>query len=49
LRFRLRHNDLTHYNAVQKLLYLGVMVVGILIVISGLVLWKPVQFFSELA
>ena len=32
----------------QKILYLGVMLVGILIVISGLALWKPVQF-SELA
>src|SRR5215475_210161 len=48
LRFRLRHDDLTHYNAVQKVLYLGVMAVGVLIVISGLALWKPVQF-SELA
>jgi len=44
LRFRLGHDDLTHYNAVQKVLYLGVMLVGILIVISGLALWKPVQF-----
>jgi len=48
LRFRLAHDDLTHYNAVQKILYLGVMAIGILIVISGLSLWKPVQF-SELA
>ena len=48
LHFRLAHDDLTHYNAVQKILYLGVMAVGILIVISGLALWKPVQF-SELA
>jgi thiosulfate reductase cytochrome b subunit len=48
LRFRLQHDDLTHYNAVQKVLYLGVMAVGIVIVISGLALWKPVQF-SELA
>ena len=48
LRFRLSHDDLTHYNAVQKILYLGVMLIGICIVISGLVLWKPVQF-SELA
>jgi thiosulfate reductase cytochrome b subunit len=48
LRFRLAHDDLTHYNAVQKILYLGVMLVGILIVITGLSLWKPVQF-SELA
>jgi thiosulfate reductase cytochrome b subunit len=48
LRFRLAHDDLTHYNAVQKMLYLGIMLIGILIVISGLALWKPVQF-SELA
>ncbi len=48
LRFRLRHDDLTHYNAVQKILYLGIIVIGVLIVISGLALWKPVQF-SELA
>ena len=48
LRFRLRHDDLSHYNAVQKVLYLGVMAIGVLIVISGLSLWKPVQF-SELS
>jgi len=48
LRFRLGHDDLTHYNGVQKVLYLGVMLVGILIVTTGLCLWKPVQF-SELA
>ncbi len=48
LRFRLAHDDLTHYNAVQKILYLGIMAVGVLTVISGLALWKPVQF-SELA
>jgi thiosulfate reductase cytochrome b subunit len=48
LRFRLSHDDLTHYNPVQKILYLGVILIGITIVISGLALWKPVQF-SELA
>jgi thiosulfate reductase cytochrome b subunit len=48
LRFHLTHDDLTVYNAVQKILYLGVILVGILIVITGLSLWKPVQF-SELA
>jgi thiosulfate reductase cytochrome b subunit len=48
LHFRLAHEDLTVYNAVQKILYLGVILVGILIVITGLCLWKPVQF-SELA
>jgi thiosulfate reductase cytochrome b subunit len=48
LRFHLTHDDLTVYNAVQKVLYLGVMLVGVLIVITGLCLWKPVQF-SEVA
>lgn len=48
LHFHLSHEDLTVYNAVQKLLYLGVILAGILIVITGLSLWKPVQF-SELA
>jgi thiosulfate reductase cytochrome b subunit len=48
LHFRLTHEDLTVYNAVQKILYVGVILVGILIVITGLCLWKPVQF-SELA
>jgi len=48
LRLRLRHEDLTVYNAMQKILYLGVMLVGVLMVITGLGLWKPVQF-SELA
>ncbi len=32
------------YNAVQKLLYLGVILTGIVIVLSGLSIWKPVQF-----
>ena len=44
LTFRLKHTDLTHYNAVQKLLYVGVILVIIVQVISGLAIWKPVQF-----
>jgi thiosulfate reductase cytochrome b subunit len=40
---RLSHADLSVYNAVQKLLYLGVIVAGIVIVLSGLSIWKPVQ------
>lgn len=32
------------YNAVQKVLYLGVLGVGVIIVLSGLAVWKPVQF-----
>jgi thiosulfate reductase cytochrome b subunit len=48
LRFKLGHDDITHYNAVQKLLYIGVIVVIVVQVLSGLAVWKPVQF-SELA
>jgi thiosulfate reductase cytochrome b subunit len=40
---RLSHDDLTKYNYVQKLLYAGIIVVGIVIVLSGLSIWKPVQ------
>jgi thiosulfate reductase cytochrome b subunit len=40
---RLSHDDLTRYNYVQKLLYAGIIVVGVLIVLSGLSIWKPVQ------
>ena len=36
LTFRLSHDDLTHYNAVQKLLYAGVILVVIVQVVSGL-------------
>ena len=46
LTFRLQHTDLTRYNAVQKLLYAGVILVIIVQVISGLAIWKPVQFSS---
>jgi thiosulfate reductase cytochrome b subunit len=41
---KLSHADPRHYNAVQKLAYLFVMVASTLIVISGLVVWKSVQF-----
>ncbi len=40
---KLSHDDLTKYNQVQKLLYTGIIVVGVLIVLSGLSIWKPVQ------
>ena len=49
LRFHLAHDDPTKYNTVQKLLYVGVIAAGILIVISGLAIWKPVQFSELLA
>ncbi|MGH6682734.1 MAG: cytochrome b/b6 domain-containing protein [Pseudolabrys sp.] len=44
LTFRLAHDDLSHYNAVQKLLYAGIILTGAIIVLSGLSIWKPVQF-----
>ena len=44
LRFRLGHR-LGHYNAVQRALYLGVIVVAILQVATGVSMWKPIQLF----
>ena len=44
LRGRLSYHDLTVYNAVQKLFYVGVIGAGIVVVLSGLSIWKPVQF-----
>ena len=44
LRGRLSHDDLTVYNSVQRLLYAGVLLAGVVIVLSGLSIWKPVQF-----
>jgi thiosulfate reductase cytochrome b subunit len=44
LRGALSHDDLSAYNAVQKLLYLGILLTGVVIVLSGLSIWKPVQF-----
>jgi thiosulfate reductase cytochrome b subunit len=49
LRFRLAHDDPTRYNMVQRLLYIGVLAAGVLIVLSGLAIWKPVQFSELLA
>ena len=43
LRGKLAHDDLAVYNAVQKLLYLGVILAGVVIVLSGLSIWKPIQ------
>jgi len=43
LTFRLAH-DSDRYNAVQRLLYLLVVAAGVLLVLTGLSIWKPVQF-----
>lgn len=43
LRGKLSH-EVGVYNALQRAAYLGVIVVGVLLVLSGLAIWKPVQF-----
>lgn len=43
LRGKLSHADPRRYNSVQRLAYLFVMVDLVVIVLSGLVLWKSVQ------
>ncbi|HET9714754.1 MAG TPA: cytochrome b/b6 domain-containing protein [Pseudolabrys sp.] len=40
---KLSHRDPSHYNSVQKLLYVGVILAGTVAVLSGLSIWKPVQ------
>lgn len=40
---RLSHGDISVYNAVQRLLYLGVILAGVTVVASGLAIYKPVQ------
>jgi len=42
LRFRLDHR-LGEYNAVQKVFYWGVIAVVVVMILSGLGIWKPVQ------
>jgi thiosulfate reductase cytochrome b subunit len=44
LRFKIAHEDLTVYNAVQKILYIIAIVAGISQVVTGIAIWKPVQF-----
>lgn len=44
LKGRLAHADPRQYNTVQRVAYLFVMFDSVLLVLSGLVLWKSVQF-----
>src|SRR5467141_893832 len=48
LRGRLAHEDLSVYNAAQRAAYLALIVALIVMVLSGLAIWKPVQL-QELA
>jgi thiosulfate reductase cytochrome b subunit len=44
LHFKIAHEDITVYNAVQKLLYIVVILAGISQVVTGVAIWKPIQF-----
>jgi thiosulfate reductase cytochrome b subunit len=46
LRGKLAHDDLSVYNAAQRAAYLGAIVLIVLMILSGLVLWKPVQMHA---
>ena len=45
LRGRLSHEDLSVYNAAQRAAYLALVVFLIVLVLSGLAIWKPVQLY----
>ena len=46
LRGKLAHDDLSIYNAAQRAAYLGAIVLAVVLILSGLVIWKPVQFHA---
>jgi thiosulfate reductase cytochrome b subunit len=46
LRGNLAHDDLRTYNSAQRAAYLGAIVLAIVLIVSGLVIWKPVQFHA---
>ena len=43
LTLKLSYENLSVYNAIQKLFYLGMIVASLIVVLSGLAIWKPVQ------
>ena len=45
LRGKLAHADLSVYNAAQRGAYLALILLLILMIATGLVMWKPVQFY----
>jgi len=46
LQGRLAHDDLRIYNAAQRAAYFGAIVLAAIMILSGLVIWKPVQFHA---
>lgn len=43
-RGKLKHNDLSQYSMLQKVAYLLVLMDSLILVLSGIILWKSVQF-----
>jgi len=48
LRGKLTHEDLSVYNAAQRAAYLALVILFVVLILSGLAIWKPVQL-QELA
>lgn len=44
LKGKLAHDDLSKYNSIQKLAYVAAMSAIFILILSGLAIWKPVQF-----
>ena len=44
-RGRLAHDDLSVYNAAQRAAYLALIVALVIMMLSGLAIWKPVQLY----
>ena len=45
-RGKLAHEDLSMYNAAQRAAYLAILFCLVVLVFTGLVIWKPVQFYA---
>jgi len=45
LRGRLAHDDLSVYNAAQRAAYVALIIALVVMVASGLAIWKPVQLY----
>lgn len=45
LRGKLAHQDLSVYNAAQRAAYVALILFLIVMIATGLVMWKPVQFY----
>ncbi len=45
LRGKLAHDDLSVYNAAQRAAYVSLILALVVLVLSGLAIWKPVQFY----